>query len=216
MHLDSIFKPILRVMLAALFVVPASPMSAQVAPAVSGRGFPLSVGVGFSYFDLNWGSDTNGTARRMGGVAAWLDYDVPHTPSVLRGLSLEVEGHHIAYLRPSDLTTMQQDTFGAGPTYKWRRYRRFHPFAKFMIGMGSIDFPALPNAPPTYRHDTRTVYAPGGGLEYRAYGNLWVRGDYEYQFWPKIFGAGTLNPNGYTFGVVYDFRGIGFRGGERP
>ena len=206
MHLDSILKPIHKVMVATLFVIAASPSFAQVAPAVKGGGLPLSAGVGFSYFDLDWGSNGSGQ-RRMGGVAAWVDLTVPYTPKVLRGFGLEVEGHHIDYFRPSDLTTMRQDTFGAGPIYTWRHYRNFHPYAKAMIGMGSIDFPQLPNAPPTYRHDTRTVYAPGGGLEYRAFGNLWVRADYEYQFWPKIFGPHTLNPNGCTFGVAYDFRG---------
>jgi opacity protein-like surface antigen len=124
-------------------------------------------------------------------------------------VGLELEGHDINFGRPSDLSTMRQDTFGGGPIYTWRHYRTFHPYAKYMIGMGSIDFPPLPNSPPTYTHDTRTVYAPGGGLEYRAFRNLWVRGDYDYQYWPKIFGLHTLTPNGCTFGVAYDFRGRG-------
>ncbi len=205
MNLDTILKPILKVMLAALFLATASPFFAQVVPAVRQGGLPLSVGVGYSYFDLDWGSNSSGQ-RRMGGLAAWVDFTVPYTPKVLRGLGLEVEGHAIDYFRPSDLTTMRQDTFGAGPIYTWRHYRKFHPYGKGLIGMGSIDFPQLRNAPAWYRHDTRTVYAAGGGLEYQAYRHIWVRGDYEYQFWPKLFGPNALNPHGFTFGVAYDFR----------
>jgi opacity protein-like surface antigen len=211
MHLDSIQKQILRVMLVTLFATVASPLLAQVAPSARERGFPLAVGVGLSDFDLDWGKEDNGNQRRMEGISAWIDFTVPHTPKTLRGLGLEIEGHDINFGRPADIPTMRQDTALGGAIYTWRHYRNFHPYAKYLIGIGSIDFPPLPASPAWYRHDTRTVYAPGAGLEYRAYRSLWVRGDYEYQYWPKIFGPHTLNPNGYTVGVAYDFRRLEHR-----
>jgi len=49
----------------------------------------------------------------------------------------------------------------------------------------------------------------GGGIEVRAYRNVWVRGDFEYQFWPDFYKnktpAGSLTPQGATLGAVYDF-----------
>jgi opacity protein-like surface antigen len=48
--------------------------------------------------------------------------------------------------------------------------------------------------------------APGGGIDYRAFGNVWLRADYEYQDWPNIFGKGyDLDPQGVTVGAMYEF-----------
>jgi opacity protein-like surface antigen len=57
---------------------------------------------------------------------------------------------------------------------------------------------------PTYSHDNRVVYAPGLGLEFRVFQNVWARADYEYQVWPDLFGQ-TSDPQGFTFGASYDF-----------
>lgn len=59
------------------------------------------------------------------------------------------------------------------------------------IGYGSIDF--LFNNDYTYTHDTRVIYSFSGGGQYRLMGNVWVRGDYEYQIWPSVLGR-TLHP----------------------
>ena len=57
------------------------------------------------------------------------------------------------------------------------------------------------------RSDTRTVLAPGGGVDYQIGRHFAVRLDYEYQFWRAIFGPRDLNPNGLTLGAVYSFGG---------
>jgi len=91
--------------------------------------------------------------------------------------------------------------------YEWHHYRNFRPYVKGLMGFGSIYFGeclALCSTTP-YTHDTRTVYAPGGGVEYRAFRSIWVRGDWEYQFWPQLTGNTYLNPQGFTIGAVYDF-----------
>jgi len=82
-------------------------------------------------------------------------------------------------------------------------------YGKFLIGFGSIDFATYP--PHTYTHDTRNVYAPGGGFEYRLHGRLWVRADYEYQLWRPDLSAdfptgATADPQGFTLGFNYDFK----------
>ena len=93
--------------------------------------------------------------------------------------------------------------------YTWRGFRAVHPYGKALAGLGSIDFPPLPYSPPTYRHDDRTITAFGAGADIRTFKNLWVRADWEYQFWPDLFGSShPLTPNGITIGAVYDFKGL--------
>jgi opacity protein-like surface antigen len=195
-----------RVLLAALFLATGFSAFSQTGPAATEGGLPIVAGVGISDFDLDYGND-NGTERRMEGVSAWVDWNFYRAPSLLRGLGIEVEGRDINFGRPSVLeafsSKMRQSTALGGVIYTVRHYRNFHPYAKYLMGIGSIDFPS---SNPNYTHDTRTVSAPGGGVEYRVYRNIWLRADYEYQFWPKLFGPDTLNPNGVTLGASYDFK----------
>ncbi|MDR3727210.1 MAG: outer membrane beta-barrel protein [Terracidiphilus sp.] len=194
-----------RMILAILFVCAACSVLAQTAPAAREGGLPLTVGVGISDFDIDYGND-NGTERRMEGVSAWVDWNFYRAPSLLSGLGIEVEGRDINLGRPASLeafsSKLRESTALGGVIYTVRHYRNFHPYAKYLMGIGSIDFPS---SNPYYTHDTRTVYAPGAGVEYRVYRNVWLRGDYEYQFWPKLFGPNALTPSGFTIGASYDF-----------
>ena len=183
-------------------VASASSGFAQAVYTAQQRHIPIAVGTGMSNFDLDYGKDSGGE-RRMEGITAWLDWSPPSVPSFLRGVGLEIEGRDINFGRPSSLYKMRQDTFAGGVVYNWPRYRVAQPYFQYLLGMGSIDFPSTN---PHYTHDTRAIQAPGGGLEVRVFRNVKVRGAYEYQFWPHIFGAHTLNPNGFTFGTEYDFR----------
>jgi len=191
-----------RLTLAAVFAILSIPAFSQVVPAASEGGLPLIVGGGFSNFDLDYGKD-NGNTRRMEGGTIWANWTLYNAPSLLRGIGIEIEGRDINYGRPATLPKMRQDVGEGGVIYPWRHYRNFKPYGKFLIGMGSIDFPSNN---PKYTHDTRAVYSPGGGLEYRVWRNVWVRADYEYEFWLHLFGPNALNPNGYTIGASYDFR----------
>jgi opacity protein-like surface antigen len=49
--------------------------------------------------------------------------------------------------------------------------------------------------------------AIGGGAEYHAWKTVWVRADYEYQWYHQYFGPHDLNPNGFTIGATYYLRG---------
>ena len=172
-----------------------------VSPAARERRLPIALGFGMSNFDLDWGSDKNGE-RRMAGITATLDTDLPHASGILKGFELEIEGRDINYFQPVGLSSMRQSTILGGAVYSWPYSQRARPYAKYLWGLGSIDASRVG----PYRHDTQMVMAPGGGLECKVFGPLWVRGDYEYQFWPNFFGRGTLNPNGFTISTVYDFR----------
>jgi opacity protein-like surface antigen len=181
-----------------LFLVAAAvPALAQVTYSAEEGNLPFTVGTGFSNFSDDWGNAN----PRQDGITVWLDWRLPYLPPVLHGLGLEAEGRDLNWATPSYLPGHRMDTGLIGPVYQWRRKGRIRPFGKYLLGIGSIDFP---NGT-FYSHDTRTVYEPGGGVDVRFWSRFSARGEYDYQFWHQIFGLHDLNPNGVTVGVVYDF-----------
>ena len=186
-----------KLILATLFVAAVLPVYAEVAPTARQGSVPIVVGAGFSDFSVDWGP-----GKRMEGISAWVDWYPNGLPGVMNGLGIEAAGHDINYGLPAGVSRMRQDTGEGGAIYAWNRYRNFRPYAKYLLGIGSIDF--APSGP--YTHDTFTVFSPGGGVEYHTRQHIWIRGDYEYQFWHHTFGPHDLNPNGFTIGVSYDFR----------
>ena len=200
MHLSSIQRQFFKLLLAAFFLVTASSMSSQVASATKGGATSqLAVGGGGTYFDVDWGR------TRMVGYTVWADWRPPMLPHSLKGLNIEFEGRDVHWNPGDKPERFRETTGGGGLMYEWRQFKRFRPYAKGLMSLGSISFGH--NLEPLgirgYSHDTRTVYAPGGGIEYRVAGGLWARADYEYQFWPGLLG-GTLDPQGFTFGAMYD------------
>ena len=114
-------------------------------------------------------------------------------------------GTTISLDKPDDLTRMKQNTIKGGLIYKYHNIYHVRPYVKALGGLGSMDFPSRN---PLYTHDTFTMFAVGGGAEYRVWKTVYVRGDYEYQYWRDFFGPHTLNPNGFTIGASYYLRGI--------
>ncbi len=185
----------LKHVLAAIILTAAAPVFAQVTPSATRGGLPLVVGGGYSNFNTDW-------SGRIEGTTVWVDWNFYSGPAVLHGFGIEAEARDLNYGWKPSLKRMRFLTGGGGPIYTWRHYRNIHPYAKFIIGLGGIDF--YSRTP--YDHDTRTVYAPGGGIEYRGWHNVWVRADYQYQFWTNFFNHNALNPAGVTIGATYDFR----------
>ena len=196
-----IFVPVL----ALFFVGAALTAHSQVVPSAEEGKLPLTIGGGFSNFSLDWGNQN----PRMSGYTLWGDWRLPRMPRALQGLGLQIEGRDINWGAPSFLPGHRMVTGSGGVDYQWRGWQRFprvRPYAKYLIGFGGIWFP---NNSSIYQHDTRTVFEPGAGVDVLAWNNVSIRGEYVYQFWPDMFGHGTLNPNGFTVGAVYDF-------GRRP
>jgi opacity protein-like surface antigen len=142
----------------------------------------------------------------MYGGTIWADWYPTQLPQILHGLGVEVEARDISLhqncIPPGfcPQKNLRQDTAGGGVIYDWHLFHRFHPYGKFLVEDGSVDyFPSPPHS-----HANLMVFAAGGGFEYRFLGPLWVRGDYEYQDWGTLLGN-TLNPQGITVGVAYDF-----------
>lgn len=186
--------------LSALLILGASiPALSQVAPAVTGReNLPFRVGAGYSNYSTGWPYGPG----RLGGPAVWIDYDLPKMPPNFTGLQLELEGRDLNYTRDVPDPQLRQYTVAGGLNLAWRYDPAFHPYAKFLVGVGNENFTATT---PGYHKDSRIFYAPAIGVDVRAYRRLWVRANYEYQLWPDFFTHHTQRPNGFTIGAFYDF-----------
>ena len=202
-------KPLLGCVIMIPLLSAALPASAQATYDALQTRPGLSVGAGFSGFSQDWGFNP-----AVYGTTLWLDYHPPLLPDFLSGLSLEVQARDLSWNRktyPSTNSTVpnrpvlpRTDTVGGGLIYHIRPegFYKFEPYVKALGSFGSIDF-TLSHAP-DYSHETRTVTSLGGGLDWHVVRRLTIRGDYEYQFWPNFLG-GTLNPVGFTGGVLYNF-----------
>jgi hypothetical protein len=186
--------------LAILFLAAAVPARAQVTHAGTEGKFPLTVGFGVSNYSIDWGP-----GRRMTGITGSVDWRLRGLRSPLNGLSISAEGQWIPWHIPSGIGNHELEAILGGPSYHFQRWDRVQPYAKYFIGFGGVYFTTQD---PYYNHDTRVIYAPGGGADVRLWNNLAVRVDYEYQFWPNLLGN-TSNPNGFTVGGVWDFGGRG-------
>jgi opacity protein-like surface antigen len=201
------FKLLVVPILAVSLFAPVFPAFSQVAPAYSGPNLPLSVGIGPSGYDVDWGHGA------MYGGTIWADWYPAQLPEILHGLGVEVEVRDISLRQNCNppgfcpQKNLREDTAGGGVIYSWRHFRNFHPYAKFLIEDGSVDHYLVtptPSVPRDQSHANLMLFAAGGGLEYRIYRPIWVRADYEYQDWGTLLGN-TLNPQGITVGVSYDF-----------
>lgn len=156
----------------------------QVPAAATTSPLRFSGGTGFSVFNTDW------APKDMIGVTAFADA-VYHAH-----YGIEVEGRTTQFNRWSNV---REDTIGGGAKYNLSM-GRFGPFAKGLIGIGSIDFPD-PSLP-TYTHDTFFIYEVGGGSEYNLNDMLALRAEWDYQIWGRWPPHG-LTPRGTTIGVVW-------------
>jgi opacity protein-like surface antigen len=198
-----------KAIMVALTITASIPAVSQVVPSASQGGLPLRIGGGFSDFNSSVGTD------QMLGGALWADFTPAGLPPFLNGFGVEAEARYVTIGQPSPRTTgiIHEGTVGAGPTYTLLRFRKFRPYGKFLIDFAGQEaiIPPLP-----YHHETLAAYAPGVGVDYRVFSNLWARADYEYQAWPHPFiwpnpsanPNWTLDPNGITVGLSWDLRSM--------
>jgi opacity protein-like surface antigen len=171
---------------AALALLPAI-AAAQASPAI--RIPPaLTAGGYYSNFSPDY------TPNRLGGMGIYVDLNL-----FLHG-KLGVEGE-ARWLRFNQQQGSYQDNYLVGPRYS-RRYGKFVPYVKFMMGAGEFEFPS------NQGHGGYFAYAPGGGLDYRLTRHFTIRAiDYEYQIWPSAPGGGLptngMSPNGFSAGLGY-------------
>jgi opacity protein-like surface antigen len=185
----------IQFVLPLLFLATFVPIFAQGVPTATDGESPFSAGGGLSTF--NTGIDDG----HMYGGALWADYRLNKAPSYSQGVGLEVEARDLLLGRSSKQPSyLAEKTIGGGVTYTWRHFQNFHPYAKALLEFGTGAGPTM----------SRTVTALGGGLDYRLFGKVWLRADYEYQAWPDFYKhsngtSGSLNPDGFTIGFTYHF-----------
>jgi opacity protein-like surface antigen len=191
------WKLMILSVMASMFLGAASPAKAQVTYSAEEGKLPFTIGMGVSSFSDDWGVSN----PRQLGINLWADWRF-RLPPVLQGLGVEFEGRDVNYNTPSGIAGHRMDTALIGPLYQWRKNDRFRPYGKYLIGIGSIDYPS-PGL--LQSHDTATVFEPGGGLDARVWNRLSIRAEYDYQFWHHLFGPNDLTPTGLSVGAVYDF-----------
>jgi hypothetical protein len=212
--------------LAAFWVCAAFPALAQITPSATESKLPFAVGAGLSGYNPD-----HGHSHLLGGTL-WLDYFPTRTPRLLRGIGIEAEARDLNYGRSSSQPNLREDTVEGAVIYSCPHFLNIRPYGKFLMGLGNTDYGNYVVEPPCFDgtgtglggnavsgsttlcryHDSRTIAGTGGGVEFRARRSVWVRVDYEYQFWPNFFKhlgttqpAGLLNPQGFTVGVMYHF-----------
>jgi hypothetical protein len=186
-------------LLLVLVFLAAPSAFAQVGQAGSQQGLPLVIGAGYSTFATDYGP----AGTRMSAPAAWVDFYPQDLPAKLAGLGVEIEGRDLNYQAPFRL---RETTGMGGVIYSFPRWYYFRPYAKFVAGLGGIDFPNAGTIAHPYSHDTFLVTAYAGGGDVRVLPHLWVRAEYQFQQWHQTFGPHDLTPNGVTIGAAWDFR----------
>ena len=186
-------QPLRRVILTcaiALVALLARPMQAQVVYSGFEERHSLWVGGECSYVSASFPYQSGDHIYGCGAVV-----DVRWSPHV------DVEGD-ARWLPLGGFAGSTESSYLVGPRYIFRRFGKFQPYGKFLVGAGVIHYP--------YKIGDRTyfAFAPGGGMNYRASRRLTLRAEYEYQIWqnsPGFIGepAHSLRPNGFHLGVTY-------------
>ncbi|MGD0912881.1 MAG: hypothetical protein ABR928_13365 [Terracidiphilus sp.] len=176
------------VLLAWCLILSPSRLSSQVVPAGRGAGDILWVGAEYSNFLPDFGP-----AQRISGFGAYADWNL--SPR------LGVEGE-MRFLPFGGFSGESQDTYMAGPRIALLQRGKFVPYAKCLAGLAQNDFP--------FKIGTGRYFAiaPGGGVDYRLFGRIALRADYEYQLWPTAPGisgepSNGMKPNGFSAGFAY-------------
>jgi hypothetical protein len=190
-------------LIAIFFLTATLPLFSQTLESATENGpRQWTIGTGLSYFTPSYGPG------RIAGETLWIDNSLERVPAFLSGLSVDFEARNLSFARSSDEPVMRVDTAGGGAMYRWDHFLKALPYAKVTEGLGNIDYMAGTDR----AHQSRAVTGMGGGCDIRAFGPVWVRADYEYEYWPNFWikkvaspvGA-PLNPQGLTVGAIYHF-----------
>jgi len=186
-----------RLIAAAAFALLPAALFGQAAPAVRGGVPPLWAGGYYSNFNADLNRDF------------YSDFGADRSPSRLSGLGVYVDWNlfgklgaegEARWLRFDQHLGTHEDNYLVGPRYSFR-HGKYVPYVKFLLGAGELNFPSGAG------HGGYLAMVPGGGLDYRLSRRFVVRGDYEYQFWPKAPGGDLpthgLTPNGFSVGLGY-------------
>jgi hypothetical protein len=200
-----------KIGLFALLLIPTA-LIAQNSQSATGGEASISAGAEISGFNPDWGCPSSSPfcANDLVGPTAFFDFDM-HGKYGLEGEARWLHWHGVG--------GEVESNYLVGPRYRMFRYGRLSGWFKLVVGGGwitTINYPAAGSLKGSY-----FVYAPGGTVNYRLSHRLFVRADYEWQFWPSFAGPPTYNsttgqvvqnnsgltPNGFSVGIAYRFLG---------
>ena len=161
---------------------------------------PLRVGAGISDYY------TEIYPNHFKGPTVWADWTFRRVPKIMQGIGIEGEGRELTWGQPKG-SSWSFVTFGGGPIYSRTYHRVLRPYAKILVNYSEQRHIQGAQFAASYQADKWLTFAPGGGVDVHAWRHIWVRADYEYQFWKVMWtNDHFLNPQGVTLGLAYDFR----------
>ena len=162
---------------ALLAVLSGSLAARGQARATASRLADVQVGADF----INGNSDY--ARSRFNGYGVYADMDFH------RGFGVEAEYRYMSDGDPYPQTNVYERTYQIGGRYS-RQYGRFQPFAKLLVGRGTLNYPYdLANV----GYNMGTI---GGGTDFRVLRHVNARVDYEYQKWFSVSrNAQPFTPN---------------------
>jgi opacity protein-like surface antigen len=163
---------------------------AQTVPSAFGPGHPVWAGAEYSNMNASF---PYGTSQRLEGVGVFADLHLTYR------LGLVGEAR---FLTSGGFKGSTEGSYLAGPKAFFFPRGNLHPYGKFLVGAGKIQYPY------SIGHATYFALAPGAGADYRLSRRWMLRFEYEYQVWMGSPGYPNqpdhrLTPNGFHGGIAY-------------
>lgn len=173
----------------AFFLWTGARFSHAQAAATATQSGSAQLGAAYSFANPDYGG------RNIQG------YTIYGTFNFTRHWGIEGDVHQNNVITPSDI---EEDSYLLGPRYTFH-FRRFHPYAKGLLGIGRFKTDYDPGSHLQNGSFTYKIYALGGGVDIPWKHNINIRAvDFEYQGWPG-FGTNGLSPYVFSFGAAYRF-----------
>jgi opacity protein-like surface antigen len=174
-----------------LFAASAVSARAQVVPSATDSQLAITAGALASAFQPDYAGNglPQTSPNRLYGIGAFVDV------RFTRWVQVEAEGR---WLRFNQLENIYEDNYLIGPRVPIHHFKflRATPYGKVLIGLGKMNFQ---DNDATGRF---TAIAYGGGSDFKLTNRINVRGDFEYQQWPRWLNS-SIYPYGLSLGVSY-------------
>jgi hypothetical protein len=180
-----------------LTVLAASAASAhaQVVPSATSSQLSVTVGALGSAFQPDYAGNglPQTSPNRLYGIGAFVDV------KFTRWIQIEGEAR---WLRFNEFEDIYEDNYLVGPRIPIHHFHFLNatPYGKVLVGLGTMNF----QDNDAYGRFTDIAY--GAGSDFKVTRRISVRGDFEYQQWPKWLNS-SIYPYGVSAGVSYKLFG---------
>ncbi len=94
-----------------------------------------------------------------------------------------------------------------------KHYGHLQPYANILFGRGELNFKTpYPNPADTiiYVQTAGSVFSPGAGFNYFAFGQFGIKADFQYQrYQTPVTTSGSIGSKALTLGIIYRIGGAG-------